>query len=148
MREDVFDASRAASPTRRLRAHEVVDLLPLPHAPEVIVSYAEGMRRGERFPPISVVRLLGRWVLADGHKRLAAARAIGADEVLVEVWPLRRLLGDQVRQVRDNAGKNARILRALVADRSEARRLLAATTGHWRRVLASLAHHLRRAVVR
>jgi ParB-like chromosome segregation protein Spo0J len=127
---------------------EVVDLLPLSHAPEVVAAYAEAMERGERFPPVSVVRLLGRFVLADGHKRLAAARSLGVAEVSVEVWPFTRLLLDQARQVRANAGKNARILRALVSDRAEARRLLAATAGHWRRVAASLAHHLRRAVAR
>lgn len=148
MRADPFDAARAQSPARVLPAREVVDLLPLSHAPEVVAAYAEAMARGERFPPVSVVRLLGRFVVADGHKRLAAARSLGVAEVSVEVWPFRRLLLDQARQVRDNARKNARILRALVSDPAEARRLLAGTAGHWRRVAASLAHHLRRAVAR
>ncbi len=147
MRE-VFDPARAASPTRRLASRAVVDLLPLSHAPDVVASYAEAMRRGERFPPVGVVRLLGRFVVADGHQRLAAFRSLGGEELVVEVWPLTRLLADQVRQLRDNGRKNVRILRASLRDRAEARRLVADTVGHWRRVAASLAHLLGRRLAR
>ena len=146
MTDEPFEAGPSAGATRRVRAGEVLDLLPLTHAPETIASYAERMRRGDRFPPIAVVRLAGRWVVADGHKRLQAALSLGVSELTVEVWGPTDLLRDQARQVRENAGKNARIARAALYDRAEARRLLRATFGHWRRVAASLSQLASRAL--
>src|SRR5262245_53290499 len=70
----VFDASLAEYPTRVLRCDEVVDLIPLSHAPDRIAQYRDEMRQGNRFPPISVIRLVGRYLVADGHKRFAAYR--------------------------------------------------------------------------
>lgn len=137
-----FDASRATGPILRLPAAEVVDLLPVVHAPEKVAEYRAAFQRGETFPPLGVVRLFGRVVLADGHKRLAAFRAVGGADVVVEVWTGRRWLADQLRQLRDNARKNARIARLLLSDRREALRLLRATTGHWHRVAVSLARIL------
>lgn len=144
--DEPFDAGLCAAATRRVRVDEVLDLLPLTHAPETIAAYAERMRRGDRFPPVAVVRLAGRWVVADGHKRLQAALSLGVSEVTVEVWGPRELLRDQARQVRQNAGKNARIARAAFHDRAEAVRLLRATFGHWRRVAASLSQLAARAL--
>ena len=137
-----FDAARAAHPTRRLRLEEVVDLLELTHAPEVIRGYRERMRAGDLFPPVSVVRLFGRWLVADGHKRYVAWAGLGEEEILVEVWPLWRWLADQAGQAARNARKNGRIVGRLLVDPGESLHLARATAGHWRRVAHSL---LRRA---
>ena len=137
-----FDPARAAHPTRVLRLEEVVDLLELTHAPETIRDYRERMRAGDLFPPVSVVRLFGSWLVADGHKRFVAWAGLGAEEIVVEVWPLRRWLSDQARQVARNARKNGRILSRLFVDPRESALLARSTAEHWRRVARSL---LRRA---
>lgn len=137
-----FDAARAAHPTRLLRIEEVVDLLELTHAAEVIRGYRERMRAGDLFPPVSVVRLFGKWLVADGHKRYVAWTGLGEKEIVVEVWPLRRWLADQADQARRNARKNVRIAARLFVDPRESLRLARTTAGHWRRVACSL---LRRA---
>ena len=136
----VFDASCATSPIARLPVSAVHDLLTVTHAADRIARYRDEMAGGARFPPISVIRLFGRYLVADGHKRLAAFRALGAgeDEILVEVWPLSRWLADQQRQAVANARKNGRILALSVTHPREAGRLAATTVLHWRRVLVSL----------
>ena len=68
------------------------------------------MRAGDLFPPVSVIRLLGRWLVADGHKRYVAWAGLGGKEIVVEVWPLRRWLADQAGQAARNARKNGRIV--------------------------------------
>ena len=140
-----FDPARAAHPTRLLRIEEVVDLLELTHAPEVIRGYRERMCTGDLFPPVSVVRLLGRWLVADGHKRYVAWAGLGEKEIVVEVWPLRRWLADQAGQAARNARKNGRIVTRLFVDPRESLLLARATAEHWRRVALSL---LRRALRR
>lgn len=137
-----FDTARADHPTRVLRIEEVVDLLELTHAAEVIRGYRERMRAGDLFPPVSVVRLFGRWLVADGHKRYVAWTGLGEKEIVVEVWPLGRWLADQAGQARRNARKNGRIAARLFVDPRESLRLARTTAGHWRRVARSL---LRRA---
>lgn len=134
----LFSPEKARGEPRRVRAAEVVDLLPLTHAPETVRAYREALLAGDAFPPVAVVRLLGRWVIADGHKRWSAAASLGLAEVVVDVWPLRLLLVDQLRQARAAARKNARFARGLLVDRAEARRIALDTVGHWRRVGASL----------
>ena len=134
----VFDVSRATSPTRRLPLSAVHDLLTVTHAAARIARYRDEMAGGARFPPIAVIRLFGRYLVADGHKRLAAFRALGADEIVVQVWPLTRWLADQRRQAADNARKNGRILALSVSRPREAARLAATTFLHWRRVVLSL----------
>ena len=134
-----FDPGLAGHPTRELPVAEVVDLLELTHAAERIRVYRERMRAGDRFPPVSVVRLFGRWLVADGHKRYAAWRGLGASSVVVEVWPLRRWLADQAGQARRNARKNGRIVARLFVDPRESARLALSTAAHWRRVALSLA---------
>jgi hypothetical protein len=101
------------------------------------------MQAGAKFPPVSVVRLAGRLVVADGHKRLAAARRCGARTVLVEVWPWRTWAADQRRQAAGNLRKNGRILRYAVTDPREALRLARTTTDHWWRVARSLTRTAR-----
>ena len=137
-----FDPARAVHPTRVLRLEEVVDLLELTHAPEVIRGYRERMCAGDRFPPVSVVRLFGKWLVADGHKRFVAWSGLGAKEIVVEVWPRRRWLADQAGQAARNARKNGRIVARLFVDPRESLQLARTTAGHWRRVARSL---LRRA---
>src|SRR5262249_36558478 len=134
-----FDPTLAEFRTIELPCAVVVDLLPLTHAPDRVARYREQMEAGDRFPPISVIRLAGRYVIADGHKPFSAYRALGADRILVEVWPARRGLRDQWDQVVDNARKNGRILRLSVTDPPAAWRLLCSTLLHWQRVAASLA---------
>lgn len=134
-----FDPSLAAGPTRVLSLQHVVDLLRVTHAPDRVAEYRAAMIRGQRFPPIAVVRLGGRFVVADGHKRLSAYASAGRHDIVVEVWTLRRLLRDQARQVMGNARKNGAILRRSVTDPRGAWRLLLTTLRHWRRVALSLA---------
>lgn len=139
-----FDPARAAHPTRVLRTDEVVDLLELTHAHDVIREYRERMRAGDLFPPVSVIRLLGRWLVADGHKRYVAWAGLGEKEIVVEVWPLRRWLADQAGQAARNARKNGRIVTRLVVDPRESGRLALTTAEHWRRVALSLARRAAR----
>src|SRR5262245_49152445 len=94
-----FDVARAAYPVRVLPPHRVVDLLPVSHAPERIAEYRLAMQRGERFPPIAVVRCGGRYLIADGHKRFSAYRQLTDADIAVEVWTWRRWLRDQAGQL-------------------------------------------------
>lgn len=139
-----FDRTLARFPTRLVRVDHVVDLLSLTHAPERIEIYRDAMRRGSRFPPISVIRLVGRLVVADGHKRLAAARQTGAHMIDVEIWPWWRFLADQCDQAVRNVHKNRLILQSLFVDPAASRRLAASTVSHWRRVASSIALRLTR----
>jgi len=134
-----FDPQLARFATIELPCSSIVDLLPLTHAPDRVARYRERMQSGDRFPPISVIRLGGRYVIADGHKRFSAYRTLGADRILVEVWPLHRWARDQWDQVVGNARKNGRILRLSVTDPPAAWRLACSTLRHWRRVATSLA---------
>jgi hypothetical protein len=134
-----FDPSRAEFPTRVLQCGEVVDLIPLSHAPERVQLYRERMENGDRFPPIAVIRLFGQFLVADGHKRFAAYRQIGEPEILVEVWSHRRWLRDQWQQAMRNGRKNLRILTTSITSPGEAWHLLQTTLLHWRRVAMSLA---------
>ena len=141
--ENFFDAAASEYPTRVVAIDAVTDLLSVPHAPEVVERYRVAMLAGDRFPPVSVIRLGGRLLLADGHKRLRAYRALGPETILVEVWSLARWLRDQRRQLRENARKNATILRRSFRDPAGAARLLGTTAAHWRRVARSLLRRTR-----
>ena len=133
-----FDPRLAAFRTVVLPCAAVVDLLPISHVPERVAMYTEQMRRGDRFPPVSVIRLFGRHVVADGHKRFSAYLELHQDRIVVEVWPFDRWLRDQWDQVVSNARKNARIASTSVTDPRAAWRLLVTTLLHWRRVATSL----------
>src|SRR5262249_17879356 len=97
-----FDPKLAKSPTRVLPLDQVIDLLSVTHAPERVEEYRQAMLRGDRFPPVSVVKLAGRYFVADGHKRLCAYKTLGGGELVVEVWSIPRWLGDQQRQLSNN----------------------------------------------
>lgn len=136
-----FDETRAEFPTQQLAVAVLVDLLHVTHAPERIADYRGAMERGDRFPPISVVRLGPRFYVADGHKRFAAYRSLPVDTIVVEVWPLRRWLLDQWGQFSRKTRQQARLLWRMPVDRrsrAEARELFWSTVRHWRRVTRSL----------
>lgn len=143
-----FDATRAEFPTRVLPVEDVVDPLPLSHAPERIEQYRAAMASGDRFPPIAVVRIGRRFFVADGHKRFSAFRALNGTEILVEVWTIRRWLRDQWGQFAHTTSRQVSLALRSLADaeaRREVARLAVDTAGHWRRVARSLRAHLRRA---
>jgi hypothetical protein len=140
-----FDPALAAARTIVVARDRIVDpLAHRPHDAARIDQYRRDMLAGARFPPISVVRWGSRYLVADGHKRLAASAALGLADLCVERWTWRRWAADQGRQVRDNAAKNIRILKLSVVDPPAARRLLGSTLAHWRRVAGALASNLRR----
>jgi hypothetical protein len=145
MRDDdqraCFDPAQAEYPTRVLPLESVVDLLSVSHAAERIAEYRTAMQRGDRFPPIAVVRVGRRFLVADGHKRLGAWRALTRDPIVVQVWTLRRLLRDQWQQFTRKTRQQVRLARRSCSDpraRREARRLALDTLGHWQRVVRSL----------
>jgi len=141
---DPFNPALASSPTLVVALTRVVDpLANRPHDPGRVEAYRSAMLAGGAFPPISVVTFGSRYLVADGHKRLAAYVTLGQPEIRVEVWSWGRWLGDQARQAKDNAGKNVRILRLSVTDPPAARRLLGSTLAHWRRVAEALVSSLR-----
>ena len=107
--ETCFDTSLARSPTRALPVSAVIDLLHVTHAPERIAEFREAMQRGESFPPVSVVRLAGRFFLADGHKRFSAYRSLPVRDIRVEVWSTRRWLHDQWRQLACKTAQQVRL---------------------------------------
>jgi hypothetical protein len=140
-RPSPFDTGRATAPTRRVPIGRIVDLLSVTHAPARVREYRRAMLRGDRFPPISVVRLGGRFVVADGHKRLAAATTLGLAEIAVEVWSPGRLLADLAGQAHRHlraAGRACVLVFRGRDGRREAARFAAATAAHWRRTLRSL----------
>lgn len=150
---DGFDPSAARGPTLTLPLDAVIDLLEVSHAPERVREYGEAMRRGALFPPIAVVRVAGRYLVADGHKRLAAYRmlagaqgAAGEAAIPVELWSWRRWWSDQWRQFTGKMRQHVRVLCGLPFDagaRRDGRRLFWDTVGHWRRIGRSLARRWR-----
>lgn len=138
-----FDPALARHTTRVLPVPQIIDLLEATHAPDRVEFYRDRMAAGDRFPPVSVI-ILGPWtLLADGHKRLSAYKALGYARITVEVWPLRRWLANQWQQFVDNGRKNARIVRLLPSDPAAARLMVVATLGHWRRVALALLRRAR-----
>lgn len=140
-----FDPALATAPTRVVAVAAVVDLLQVTHAPDRVCEYRCAMQRGERFPPIAVVPVAGRFVVADGHKRLTAYKALPVTEIVVEVWTIRRLLHDQWRQFRAKTAQQWWVLSRSAVDRGarrEAVRLFRDTMRHWKRIGVSLASRL------
>jgi hypothetical protein len=138
--ERSFDPALAEYPTRTVPLAAIVDPLAVTHAPECIAAYRDAMRAGNRFPPISVLALGGRYIVVDGHKRFQAYRALPAAEMLVEIWTLRRWLSDQWSQLRRKTGQQVSVLVRLrdPAGRREAAHLAGDTLRHWRRIARSL----------
>src|SRR5271163_919983 len=146
-----FDASRAEFQTRVVPIVQVLDLFTTTHAGERIESYRQAMAEGELFPPISVIQVGRRFVIADGHKRFCACRALGLGQVTVELWPISRLLADQYRQFTRKSRQIATVLTRAVRHpdgRKDAHRLYWDTVGHWKRIALSAAARARRLVRR
>lgn len=144
---DCFDPALATFPTRRVSIDQVVDLLPVSHVPERIAAYRHAMECGERFPPISVVRVAGRLLIADGHKRFSAYRSLPVTEIVVEVWTTRRWLRDQWGQLARKTRQQWHLLWRSVVDaraRAQAARLFWDTIGHWRRMALSVVRRFGR----
>jgi hypothetical protein len=136
-----FDPGRARFPTRVVPQRRVIDLLPITHAPERIAAYRDAMARGDRFPPVSVLRVGPRYFITDGHKRFSAYQALTAADVVVELWTVRRWLGDQASQLARKTRQQVRLLVASGSDpqaRAALARLVGDTMGHWRRIGRSL----------
>ena len=140
-----FDAALAEYPTRTVALASVIDPLVVSHAVERIAVYRADMRAGDRFPPISVVPLAGRYFVVDGHKRFHAYRDLARAEIVVEVWTVRRWLRDQWAQLQCKTRQQVSVLRRSVYDpaaRREAARLARDTVSHWRRLARSLREML------
>jgi len=140
MNSDPFDPEAATCPAERVPLRRVVDLLQVPHNPERVAAYRLAMQSGARFPPIAVIRVGGRYLVADGHKRLQAYLGLPSRpaDLLVERWPLKRWLSDQARQLRGKAGQYGTALRHSFREPRMLGSLVAATLCHWWRVLRSL----------
>jgi len=136
-----FDPALARYPTRRVPAHRVIDLLRITHRPDCVSAYRDRMRRGEAFPPISVIRVGRLYLVADGHKRLQAwlGLAPGVETLLVEHWPWRRWARDQWEQFRRKQADFAAALRGGPGSRKALIGLILSTLRHWWRVARSLA---------
>ncbi len=137
-----IDSAQAQFPTRTLRIEQVVDLLHVSHVPERVEEYRQAMLRGDRFPPISVVRLAGRFFIADGHKRFSACKMLPVRHVLVEVWSIRRLLSDLLRQQAAKTRQVCLVMARSFVDpraRRQGVRLFWDWVGHWKRIAVSLA---------
>lgn len=124
---------------RTVPAGQVVDLLRVSHDPIRVAAYAAEMRRGVEFPPIAVLRCRRWYLVADGHKRLTALRALHAREITVTVWTTRQWLADQRRQAAAHARKWREIARLSFTNPPQAGRLVLSTLNHWWRVARSLA---------
>jgi ParB/Sulfiredoxin domain len=139
----------AAFSTRQVKIERVVDLLQVSHAPDLIQAYADAMRAGDSFPPVSVIPFGRRYIITDGHKRFNACRALGLEEIEVEIWTLGRLFGDlgrqSVRHLR-TMGTAARNLTRGPEGRRDAYNFAATTAAHWRRTVVSLWNLARRKV--
>ena len=140
--ERCFDRALAVAHTRALPIDCIVDLLPVSHVPERVEEYRRAMTRGDRFPPISVVRIAGRFVIADGHKRFSAYASLPVTSIVVEVWSIRRWLRDPGRQLRGKTRQQCTLAWQSIYDRgarARATRLFWDTISHWRRIARSLA---------
>jgi len=135
-----FDPTLAEDHTETVPVGDVVDPLHVTHAPERIAVYRNAMLDGAVFPPISVVRFGGRTFVVDGHKRFQAYRALGRQDIVVEVWTRRRWLADQRRQLR----VTTRLWRGALSGKRKAagtrsvRDLCAREWTHWKRLLRSI----------
>src|SRR2546422_10603444 len=110
LEESCFDPAQAKSRTRLVPLDKIMDLLQVTHAPELVAEYRKAMEDGNRFPPIAVVALGKRLIIADGHKRFAAYKTLPVRRILVEVWTMRTCLQDLARQSLRQAGRGWRIL--------------------------------------
>jgi hypothetical protein len=141
-----FDRARAHFPTRIVPTARILDLLQVTHDPEGVQAYRQAMQAGALFPPIAVVHLAGRYIIADGHKRYSAFLALAAEEIVVEVWPWRRVAGDLFRQATRWWRRLWHVTAGSLggpAARAEARRFMRDTAVHLGRMARSAWTRLR-----
>lgn len=134
----VFDPALARHSTRILAVAQLVDPLHVTDAPNTVAAYRSCMEQGDRFPPIAVVRLFGTWFVADGHKRFTAYRALGRNEILVEVWPVSRWLRDHADQGRATIQRWAAVFFRRDPTSPRLGKLIAAEVAHLRRIVVCL----------
>lgn len=141
-----FAPEHARYPTRVVATRQVVDLLRVTHDPDRIEEYCEAMRRGARFPPISVLPIAGRFVIADGHRRFQAFLTLGAHDIVVELWPWHAVARDLWQQHRAFMGGTVDAVRGLLSGgqaRQRGRRFFRELLDHWRRIARSLVATVR-----
>ena len=97
-----FDPGLAEFPTRTVTVDALVDLMPAPdfRVAGLALHFRDRMLCGDRFPPIAVIRVAGRWVVTDGHKRLTAYKGLAKSTIVVQVWTSRRFFVDHWNQFR------------------------------------------------
>ena len=142
-----FDPRLAGFPTLVLRIDELSDIYQVTHAAERVDEYRAAMIRGAKFPPISVVRLGGRFFVANGHKRLNAYRALGYRMIVVERWPVRRWLKDQTGQALRNIRVQwVSVTRGLLmrGERERGAEVMRHYAQHWKRIIASIRGRVNR----
>jgi len=138
---DCFDRELAEFETMTVPIGNVIDLLSETHAPDKIIEYRAAMDAGAVFPPIGVVRLGGRFIVTDGHKRLSACKQRGMSHVMVQVWTWGKLGADLAAQSLRSTARLVSLLLRSTHDR-ESRRWLRKfywdTVLHWRRFFVTL----------
>jgi len=142
-----FDARQACSPTRVIPVSRVVDLLSITHAPERVETYRKAMLRGDLFPPISVLPLLGWYLVTDGHKRLTAFRPLGGSEVLVQEWTVWQGIAHLGRQTTKEAHQVWKLVSKLGRDPSapaQLKKFMWSRALHYRRLGRSLWARVKR----
>ena len=108
-----FDPDLSDRPTQVIPVDQIVDLLRVPHAHDRIRMYRKAMEAGDRFPPISVVRLGRIFIIADGHKRFVACSELGLDDIEVELWGIGTLCKDLLAQMWSQIRKGATVISRL-----------------------------------
>ncbi len=132
---DPFDSSPAPARTRIVPIEAVVDpFASQPHNPAQVEAYRQAMLNGAQFPPIAVVRVGSRYLVADGHKRLTAFRSFGPSEIRVETWRWRDWVRDQHRQARNQMHKHRQALRSSLTDPGALLQLWRSIMRHWLRI--------------
>ena len=135
-----FDPDLSERPTRVIPVDKVVDLLRVPHAHDQIRLYRKAMKDGNRFPPISVLKLGDAYVITDGHKRFTAFSELGLDEIVVELWGIGTLTRDLLAQTWNQIRKGTIVFSRLHQGPKARRRAcwyFISFFQHWKRILAS-----------
>jgi hypothetical protein len=136
-----FDVNQACSPTHVVPVCRVVDLLSITHVPDRVEQYRDAMLRGELFPPICVLPLFGWFLLTDGHKRFTAYKSFGENQIVAQVWTLRRSVSHLGGQTLREAREGARIVSQLGRDPQapvQLKKFLRSRVVHYRRLGRSL----------
>jgi hypothetical protein len=136
-----FDLSLADFPIKTVSTGRIYDLLRVSHAPHRIEEYQTAMMRGDRFPPISVISILGRFVITDGHKRFSALQKLKVSEIPVECWNAARLFKHLTvqthRQVQEIFSLIRGIIRREPGTGMRVRRYIKSVLVHWSRIVRS-----------